>query len=221
MLSLYCVRLSEVIPLVGIPADAKGGREKVRREKETGRRLLYFVLTRVFGWNPERILLGMNEHGKPYLKTDASLFFNISHSGDWVVCAFSDTEVGVDIERIGKERLGVAERFFHPREIAVLREMSEQAELFFRYWSAKESVLKYRGTGLSGSLRSFYVRWEGEGAGIYGENGRLPLSLNRCHVDEGYVCFVCSEQTAPPELFRLTMEEIRVEDFDRYSNLLL
>ena len=223
MLSLYYVRLSESLPAGGNPAGRRNSAGKSRREKETGRRLLYFVLTRVLHRRPEKIRLYANEHGKPYLCMDVPLFFNISHSGAFVVCAFSDTEVGVDIERIGKERPAVAERFFHPEEAACLSAASgrKRAELFFRYWSAKESVLKYTGTGLSGSLNSFCVRWEGGNAGIYKESGRLSLFVSECGIDENYKCFVCSEQGIAPELHPLTEEEIRLPDFASYSHLLL
>jgi len=223
MPSVYYVRLSESLPVGGTPACRENAGKKSRREKEAGRRLLYFVLTRFLHRKPEEIRLYVNEHGKPYMETDAPLFFNISHSGDFVVCAFSDTEIGVDIERIGKGRLAVAERFFHPEEVACLSDApeGERTELFFRYWSAKESVLKYMGTGLAAPLNSFYIRWEGKDAGVYRENGRLPLFLHECCIDKGYKCFVCSEQAVPPELHPLTEEEIRTEDFVCYSHLLL
>ena len=39
-------------------------------------------------------------HGKPVLKDCTNLFFNISHSGDYAVCAVSKQPVGIDIERI-------------------------------------------------------------------------------------------------------------------------
>lgn len=223
MLSLYYVRLSESLAVGGKGICRKKAGEKSRREKETGRRLLFFVLTRIFHRKPEEIRLYANEHGKLYLETGVPLFFNISHSGEYVVCAFSDTEVGADVEKIGQERLAVAKRFFHPEEIACLSEASEQerTELFFRYWCAKESVLKYMGTGLSASLNSFYIRWEGENPGIYKETGCLALSLHECGIDSGYKCFVCSEQATPPEWHPLTEEEIRTADFTCYSNLLL
>ena len=87
--------------------------------------------------------------GKPYLSD--KLFYNISHSGSKVVCSFSREEVGVDIEQI------------LPVEDALIRQVSvssEQAHLlqldpetqrqeFYVLWTAKESYMKLRGTGLS------------------------------------------------------------------------
>lgn len=213
MVNLYYVRLPE-FPDTSLPfSSQKDVCEKVRREKGTGKILLHYVLVRVFHWKAEAIQLHINEHGKPYLNTDRPVFFNISHSGDYVVCAFSDTEIGVDIQKIGKIRMPVAERFFHPRETRILMNTPdrEKDELFFRYWSGKESFLKYTGTGLSASLASFCIVWGKRETEIYKSNVRLPLFLHECEVDGGYKCFVCSEQAASPEVIQLSWEEIRDE----------
>ena len=39
--------------------------------------------------------LRYNEYGKPYLES-GGLFFNLSHSGEYVACAISDKEIGID-----------------------------------------------------------------------------------------------------------------------------
>ena len=55
------------------------------------------------------------EFGKPYITDAENVFFNVSHSGKFVVCAVSDAEVGCDIEEInsqGSFMEGVADRFF-------------------------------------------------------------------------------------------------------------
>lgn len=41
-----------------------------------------------------------NKYGKPFLKGNYKLYFNVSHSGDWIVCAIDDEPVGIDIEKI-------------------------------------------------------------------------------------------------------------------------
>ena len=41
----------------------------------------------------------INENGKPFLKAGEP-FFNLSHSGNYVVLAIADCEIGVDIEHI-------------------------------------------------------------------------------------------------------------------------
>ena len=73
-----------------------------------------------------------SENGKPYFK-DIPLYFSISHSGDFVIAAFSEREVGADIEKIREIPRGVAERFFTKRE---------QKCDFFDIWTKKEACGK-------------------------------------------------------------------------------
>ena len=140
------------------------------------------------------------EKGKPYFVGVDHLFFNISHSGDYVVASFSDREVGVDIERRRVARMEVARRFFHPEERRHLQEMetSERDHRFFDYWSIKESYLKYTGTGLTRPLSTFRVALEQENIRLYEQETPLPLFVYPCLIDQGYACFVCGESTQPP-----------------------
>lgn len=181
--------------------------DKVRREKWLGEWLLRSVLLRVYCFAPEDYALEKAEGGKPFLSGRAGqIYFNLSHSGDYVVCAFSDSEVGVDIERIGSERMGVARRFFHPDEIRSLEnaEEVERREMFFKYWSVKESFLKYKGTGLRCPLSSFAVV-ETEGKIRIRQGGEYEsVYIRECFIDPGYKCFVCSEVCSRPEIVRLT-----------------
>ena len=47
----------------------------------------------------DSIIFEKNEKGKPFVK-DLPVHFSVSHSGDWVICAASKGEIGVDIEQI-------------------------------------------------------------------------------------------------------------------------
>ena len=68
-----------------------------------------------------KILVG--DHGKPYL--DIPFYFNISHSKDYWACAFSDSSIGFDLEKIAHARMEVAKRFFHINEIEILKSLSK------------------------------------------------------------------------------------------------
>ena len=80
-------------------------------------------------------------HGKPELP---DIYFNLSHSQDYVVCTMSDKPVGCDIEKVGKSRENVAERFFTEKERMYLSTFEEKDRLneFYRIWTMKESYLK-------------------------------------------------------------------------------
>lgn len=97
------------------------------------------------------------EHGKPMLPKELGLYFNLSHSGDYVLCAVSDKETGADIQRHRKYEDRLAERFFHPEELACLKESKDPKQLFFDLWCLKESCIKCTGRGLGAGLESFSV----------------------------------------------------------------
>ena len=66
-------------------------------------------------------LIGRGECGKPYVKQELlraavparPWFFNLSHSGEYAICATAHAEIGCDIQRISSERKRLAEQFFH------------------------------------------------------------------------------------------------------------
>ena len=80
--------------------------------------------------------------------------FNLSHSGDYVVCGVSNGEVGVDIQKWVPYKERTAERFFAKEEWELLQEKDEQerTELFYRLWSRKEAYGKYTGQGIGSAV---------------------------------------------------------------------
>ena len=95
------------------------------------------------------------ERGKPYCP-GSGIFFNCSHSGDFVVAAFCTQEVGIDIEcpndRFQKESRihSIAKRAFTEEERLLLEGLEEQERVmeFLRIWTKKESYAKTVGLGL-------------------------------------------------------------------------
>ena len=105
--------------------------------------------------------LEYRHNGKPYLRDYPDRYFNLSHSGNMVMAAFSCREVGCDIEQIRPARMDVAARFFTAEErMDLSREClteEERNRRFARYWTIKESVLKVTGEGMRMPLDSFCV----------------------------------------------------------------
>ena len=94
--------------------------------------------------------------GKPYLKDVSGFCFNISHTDGMTVLALSDSEVGVDAEKVKKADLRIAKRRFLKNECDyVLKADSDKR--FFEIWTKKEAFLKCKGVGLSGGLKSVNV----------------------------------------------------------------
>lgn len=206
MLKVYDLKLSDFI---GYPDDfflpfvseetqkavRRYGNAQVRRTKLLGETMTRQLLGAQFGLDAKHCRIVKGEHGKPYVEGVENVFFNLSHSGDFIVCAISDREIGIDIERIGKVRMAVARRFYHPGEVSVLESLSgdSQIDLFFRYWSVKESFLKYTGSGLSSPLSGFQVCFQNGEIWLEKKHSRIPVYIRECHIDEAYRCFVCSE----------------------------
>ncbi|MCM1327093.1 MAG: 4'-phosphopantetheinyl transferase superfamily protein [Bacteroidales bacterium] len=91
------------------------------------------------------------KRGKPYFR-DIPLFFNLSHSGDYVICVVSKHETGVDIQKQKPVRVRqISNRFFHEREREWLAGLSEKerTEAFFRLWTRKEAYGKMTGEGIA------------------------------------------------------------------------
>ncbi|MCI8696980.1 MAG: 4'-phosphopantetheinyl transferase superfamily protein [Lachnospiraceae bacterium] len=84
-------------------------------------------------------------------------YFNLSHSGDYVLCAVSSAEIGTDIQQhCGKNVERLARRFFTEREAAALEQAGEEREtrerLFYRLWARKEAYGKLTGKGIAAAL---------------------------------------------------------------------
>lgn len=116
--------------------------------------LLYYVL-RQYGVSDFE--LHENLYGKPELKEDQNLKFNLSHSGNYIVCAVGDAQVGIDVENSKKDNFDIAEKWFAEKEYQWLSETKDRQEGFNRLWTLKESYIKMRGMGLSIPLDSFCI----------------------------------------------------------------
>lgn len=109
--------------------------ENSRRQSAAGLRALLFLLEKA-GVDPAPLVLAREKSGRPYF-AGSDLKFGISHSGSLAVCALSDSDVGIDIERVRDVRnaAALAERHFSPSELAWAGEMT--AEKFFTVWTKK------------------------------------------------------------------------------------
>jgi len=123
------------------------------------------VLARYTGLDPAALRFQVGATGKPSLLDQQGnqheIRFNLSHSrGRMLIAVTQGQDVGIDLEEM-RDKVEVdklAERFYSPREHQEIRGRSGLARVqqFYRYWVAKEAVLKGQGVGLL-SLRSCEV----------------------------------------------------------------
>ena len=84
-----------------------------------------------------------NDTGKPFFANGP--YFNISHSGKYVVMAVSNSEVGVDIEENVERNMSALIRIFNEAEAKMIKEHAD----FYYLWCAKESLIKCMGSSIS------------------------------------------------------------------------
>lgn len=101
--------------------------------------------------------------GKPYFPSHPDVHFSVSHSGSFWVCAFSDGEVGCDVQEFRKNddpvRLNrLAERWFSEGERRYLDGHGRTPAEFYRIWTRKEAYVKFTGHGIGrGNFPAFDV----------------------------------------------------------------
>lgn len=150
--------------------------------------------------------------GKPYLKEYPGCFFSLSHSGEIAVGVLSDAPVGVDVERIAPRNFAAVSKRFSPWEREQLALAADPAPLFYTFWTARESVLKLRGTGLA---ELGQVELTASGVLVGGEPFSVPVVSRslRCGVprllprgEGSYALSVCGEGVLSARF--LTAEEL-------------
>lgn len=97
---------------------------------------------------PPRLIYG--EQDKPMLADRPALYFNLSHSGQWAVCALCEAPLGIDIQTEERPIRPALMRKFAPSEQEWLRTLSgdAQQQALFDLWSLKEALCKCTGEGL-------------------------------------------------------------------------
>ena len=132
--------------------------------------------------------LKYSENEKP---TADNLFFNITHSGAYVVGVQSDCEVGCDIEKIDAVPLEIAEHYFRPTECEYIKSAKDKNRAFFTLWTLKECYMKMTGRGLSIPLDSFEIIRKVNGYALKEPYGK-PCFLKTMEFDD-HVFSVCNE----------------------------
>lgn len=141
-------KLSELLPFLPTSLYDRAKRYKDERAAYNfviGRLLLKQGLAD-YGFSDDLEKLQFRETGKPYFD---GIHFNISHSGDQVMCCFSlNREVGFDIEQIQEVSFDDFTTMFTHQEWKVIRGATNPLRKFYWYWTRKESIIKALGLTL-------------------------------------------------------------------------
>lgn len=175
------------------------------------RGLVRKLLSNYTGIPAKEISFEFNEYGKPSLienQNNTELHFNISHSKSNLLAGFvKSAQIGVDIELIKplKDHVEIAKRFFSANEFEQLISFPSEKLLngFYSCWTAKESVIKLSGEGLSYPLKDFDVQVKDLNIGesyryevdLKNKNKNLFVEVFRIREDLFGACAINNENT--------------------------
>ena len=81
-----------------------------------------------------------------------NIYFNLSHSDDYITVAVADTPVGIDVETKTDPDLKIMNRFYSEEEQDAVRAAKDPQKEFRRLWTRKEAYVKCVGTGIHGEV---------------------------------------------------------------------
>lgn len=133
----------------------------------------------------EKLFTASGEKGKPYLPDREDLFFNISHSGDYVLLCLSGQETGVDIQKKVRNNPKLFERISSEEEKKVYS--SDDLTLLF---AIKEAYTKLSGLGLSKEMKDITFSECKKGSFEVFDCGEKAAKAYKLNVDTDYEAFV-------------------------------
>jgi 4'-phosphopantetheinyl transferase len=137
--------------------------EALTASYQTSHGVLRVLLSRYLKRDPRELEFILGPTGKPTLKSNFEMHFNMSHSGGLAAYAFAPVcPVGVDIEEVRtiSEFEAIAKHHFcgaETTELLSIADEKQRRDAFFRCWTRKESYIKAIGQGMSVPLDQFQV----------------------------------------------------------------
>ena len=129
-----------------------------RQQSEQAHKMLFELLTGLYGINASDGDLCKNKYGKPYLPGCERIHFRISHCDGMAAVAFGEYPVGVDVEHTRDIKPALARHICAEDEYKYLTEPNA----LLRLWTLKESYIKAIGRGLSFPLKNISFNLDGD-----------------------------------------------------------
>ena len=117
--------------------------------------ILKFLLAEYTGLGIDKILIDIDSNKKPYLSSHPSVFFNVSHSGEWALIAIAKTPIGIDVEYVNTsfEYEEILPTIFNKPEINEIKNSKDNHHAFFKFWTRKEAIVKAIGKGIDDDIK--------------------------------------------------------------------
>ncbi|MDI1323388.1 MAG: 4'-phosphopantetheinyl transferase superfamily protein [Algoriphagus sp.] len=105
---------------------------------------------------PSQLEFKYSEQNKPILINYPMINFNLSHSGQYIIIGFANKwSVGVDIELMNThiDLYNLINNCMSSPEVSVILNSEMPRQMFYKYWTRKEALLKGIGIGLTDRLK--------------------------------------------------------------------
>lgn len=127
-----------------LPQNRREKFEKLRLKRDKENCVVSYLLLKkaLKNFGIENFEYEIGENGKPFLKGNENIFFNISHSASGVAVVADEKPVGIDVQDILDVKSGVIERCFSEIEKERIFSSAKPEKEFTRLWTLKESAVK-------------------------------------------------------------------------------
>lgn len=140
------------------------------------------------GFGPDCLAqLYYNEFNRPYISE--AVDFNLSHSGDIVICAFTKTgKIGIDVEQVAPVDFSDFDNVMTPEQWQRIHAAPDAQRMFFTCWAIKESMIKAESSGMSLPLLQIHIN----GNYVYYKDRIWHVRELPLHPD--YCTWLCSDR---------------------------
>ncbi|REG91603.1 4'-phosphopantetheinyl transferase family protein [Flavobacterium aquicola] len=173
-------------------------------------RILLYRGTDNFNGTYKETSVKYTKYKKPYFGED-KVCFNISHSGEIVVCAVTNVcDIGIDIELQRDIQIQDFQSEMTEGEWIKISTSFNKKGSFYNYWTQKEAVIKGGGKGLSVPLKSFEIS---KNIAIV-ENKKF--FLKEIKLDSKYKCHIATSKLVNEKYIKI----LELDSLNNYINLI-
>lgn len=159
-----------------------------RQLRLQGKLLVGEVLNRLGLENYSAADIKYDAYNRPFIINNG-VNFNVSHSGDVVLCAgIANGKIGVDIEHIKPIDVADVKDVFMEEEWNVIVDCDDPVMTAYRLWTRKEAILKAAGKGVLGEPSSINVVKDEV---VYEHE---MYSLYSSHIKDGYIISIAANR---------------------------
>lgn len=167
-----------------------------------GKLLTRKAIAKIANAKPSELVFGENKFGRPKIIFPSlkNFDFNLSHSGEWVVLAISDSNVGIDIEKLKPIDTTLVKNLFHKEEMELINTAKEKLNFFYKIWVLKESYIKAIGKGFSHAVNKINFKFDDGRIRSFQRSNLINKNFKIYNFGENYIIALCLEKSKIPPL---------------------